>query len=146
MQEDCLTAELEFNVEFYDVDSMQIVWHGNYIKYFEKARCALLDKIGYGYLAMRDSGFVFPVTGVTAKYIGPLKMGDRVLARAVLEEYENCIKIRYELFNARTGERCTKGSSTQMAYDIAASSSRFSCPRIFIDKVEALLRKGDSPK
>jgi acyl-CoA thioester hydrolase len=141
MQKNCLTAELEFDVEFYDVDPMQIVWHGNYIKYFEKARCALLDKIGYGYLAMRDSGFAFPVTGVSVKYISPFKLGDRVRARAVLEEYENCIKIQYELFNARTGERCTKGASTQMTYDVAARVSRFICPQIFIDKVEALLKE-----
>jgi len=40
-------AEVELTVEFFDVDSMQIVWHGNYLKYMERARCALLDKIGY---------------------------------------------------------------------------------------------------
>ncbi|GHV80276.1 hypothetical protein AGMMS49944_20670 [Spirochaetia bacterium] len=114
MQKKYVSAELEFDVEFYDVDPMQIVWHGNYIKYFEKSRCALLDTIGYGYLAMRDSGFAFPVTGISAKYIGSFRLGDRVRARAVLEEYENCIKIKYELFNARTGELCTKGASTQM--------------------------------
>ena len=136
-----ISSELEFDVEFYDVDPMQIVWHGNYVKYFEKARCALLDKIGYGYLAMRDSGFAFPVTGISVKYISPFKMGDRVRARAILEEYENCIKIKYELFNARTGERCTKGDSTQMTYDIAANASRFVCPPVFIEKVEALLRE-----
>ncbi|GHV28178.1 thioesterase [Spirochaetia bacterium] len=146
MDTNYVSAELEFDVEFYDVDPMQIVWHGNYIKYFEKARCALLDTIGYGYLAMRDSGFAFPVTGISAKYIGSFRLGDRVRARAVLEEYENCIKIKYELFNARTGELCTKGSSTQMAYDIAAGASRFSCSQIFIEKVEALLREGGARK
>jgi acyl-CoA thioester hydrolase len=146
MQKNSLTAELEFGVEFYDVDPMQIVWHGNYIKYFEKARCALLDTIGYGYTRMRDSGFAFPVTGISVKYISPFKLGDRVRARAILDEYENCIKIKYELFNARTGELCTKGSSTQMAYDIAANTSRFSCPQIFIEKVEALLREGGARK
>ncbi|GHV54020.1 thioesterase [Spirochaetia bacterium] len=141
MQKNCLAADLEFNVEFYDLDPMQVVWHGNYIKYFEKARCALLDKIGYGYTVMRDTGFAFPVTGVQVKYISPLRMGDRVRARAILDEYENCLKIKYELFNVRTGELCTKGSSTQMVYDIAAAASRFTCPRVFIEKVEALLRQ-----
>jgi acyl-CoA thioester hydrolase len=142
MQKNVLTAELEFDVEFYDVDSMQIVWHGNYIKYFEKARCALLDKIGYGYKQMGDSGFAFPVTGISVKYISSFKFGDRVRAHAALDEYENCLKIKYELFKARTGELCTRGTSTQMAYDIAAAASRFACPQIFIEKVEALLREG----
>jgi len=36
-----LWAEVELTVEFFDVDSMQVVWHGNYLKYMERARCAL---------------------------------------------------------------------------------------------------------
>src|SRR5690625_7911324 len=37
---------IELTVTFYDVDSMDIVWHGHYLKYFEDARCCLLDEIG----------------------------------------------------------------------------------------------------
>jgi acyl-CoA thioester hydrolase len=141
MNNPVLSAEVEFDVEFYDVDSMQMVWHGNYIKYFEKARCALLNKIGYGYREMKDSGYAFPVTGISVKYITSLYFGNRVRAGAVLDEYENCLKIKYELFNAETGVLCTRGTSTQMAYDIAAGESCFACPRIFIDRVETLLRR-----
>ncbi|GHV95876.1 4-hydroxybenzoyl-CoA thioesterase [Spirochaetia bacterium] len=138
-----ISAEIEFTVEFYDVDSMEIVYHGNYIKYFEKARCALLNKIGYDYLAMKDSGWAFPVTGISARYISSLSFQDRVRARAILTEYENCIRIKYELYNAKTGQLCTKGESTQMAIDMAAGESRIVCPAIFTDKVEALLRQAD---
>jgi acyl-CoA thioester hydrolase len=140
---DChnLTEETEFTVEFYDVDSMDIVWHGNYVKYFEKARCALLDKIGYGYQEMRASGYAFPVTDLRLKFIRPLRFRERVLARAILEEYENRIRIKYELYNAGTGVLTTRGLSTQMAYDIAANDSCFECPRVFVDKVEALLSR-----
>ena len=35
---------VDFQVEFYDVDSMQVAWHGNYVKFMEVARCALLKK------------------------------------------------------------------------------------------------------
>jgi acyl-CoA thioester hydrolase len=136
-----LSADVIFKVEFYDVDSMDIVWHGNYIKYFEKARCALLDKIGYGYLSMKESGYAFPVTSITVKYLGPLKFAEKVRVRAILEEYENCLKIKYEIANAETGVVCTKGTSTQMAYDITAASSCFVCPQVFIEKVAVLLRE-----
>ena len=136
-----LTAEIEFSVEFYDVDSMMIVWHGNYIKYFEKARCALLDKIGYNYSDMRDTGWGFPVTSISAKYIHPLFFRDRVRARAILTEYENCIKIKYELYNAKTGTLCTRGESTQMAVDASTGESHIVCPEIFTQKVEALIKQ-----
>jgi acyl-CoA thioester hydrolase len=136
-----VSAEIEFTVEFYDVDSMCIVWHGNYIKYFEKARCALLNKIGYNYLQMEETGYQFPVTSVSAKYIGSFRFGERIRALAVLDEYENCIKIRYELRDAATGELRTRGNSTQMAVNAVTGESCFLCPKIFTDRVEALLRE-----
>jgi acyl-CoA thioester hydrolase len=88
---------------------------------------------------MKDSGYSFPVTEISAKYIKPLAFGQRVRARAILDEYENRLRIKYELYDAQTGILTTRGMSTQMAYDIAAESSCFICPQIFIDKVEALL-------
>jgi acyl-CoA thioester hydrolase len=138
-----VTTEIEFNVEFYDVDSMRIVWHGNYLKYFEKARCALLEKIGYNYSDMEESGWAFPVTGISLKYVNSLHFRDRVRARAILTEYENCIKIKYELYNAETGQICTKGDSTQMAINMVTGESSMVCPSVFTDKVEVLLRDGD---
>lgn len=42
----------EIEVPFFDVDAMHIVWHGNYVKYLETARCAFLSAIGYDYNEM----------------------------------------------------------------------------------------------
>jgi acyl-CoA thioester hydrolase len=137
-----ISAETEFTVEFYDLDPMQVVWHGNYIKYFELARRALLDKIGYGYREMEDSGYAFPVIDVSAKFVGSLKFNDRARIKAVLEEYENRLRLKYEIRNAETGALTTKGISTQMAYDIKAGESCFVCPRALIQKVEAMIQAG----
>ncbi|MDR3304333.1 MAG: acyl-CoA thioesterase [Treponema sp.] len=134
-----ISAEIEFNVEFYDLDPMQVVWHGNYIKYFEKARCALLDRIHYGYTQMVESGYAFPVTKIDVKYVGPFKMGARIRAKATLTEYENGLKIAYELYNAESGALCTKGSSSQMAFNLASLESCFASPKALIDKVEAFM-------
>jgi acyl-CoA thioester hydrolase len=136
-----ISVEIEFAVEFYDADPMRIVWHGNYIKYFEKARCALLNRIGYNYIQMEESGYQFPVTSISAKYVGSFRFGERVRALATLDEYENCLKIRYELRDAKTGELRTKGNSTQMAVNAATGESVFLCPKIFIDRVESLLKE-----
>jgi acyl-CoA thioester hydrolase len=141
-----LSAQVECAVEFYDVDSMEVVWHGNYVKYFEKARCALLDRIGCGYLVMKAAGYAFPVTDISLKFIKPLRFGERVRIKAVLDEYENRLRIKYELSRPDTGEITTRGMSTQMAYNIAAQDSCFVCPRFFTDKVESLLAQGGGPE
>lgn len=137
-----LSAEVEFKVDFFEVDSMKIVWHGNYINYFERARCALLDKIGYNYIAMEDSGYSYPVVDVRIKYVRSLHFGDTCRAKATLAEYENMIKIQFELYNAKTGKLTTKGSVTQMCIDTRTGETQFVLPKVWTEKVEKLLANG----
>lgn len=134
-----LFTETKFRVEFYDVDSMEVVWHGNYVKYMEIARCDLLNKIGYGYKEMVASGYVFPVATMNLKYIRSLYFGKEYIIKAVLTEYENRIKIKYEIRDAETGEITTKAESTQMAMKMDSNEAQFVCPEIFTDKVKALI-------
>lgn len=141
METGLLSEEISFNVEFYDVDSMRVVWHGNYVKYMEKARCALLDKIGYGYLQMVETGYAFPVIDIKVKYVRSLFFGDRAKVKATLIEYENRIKIRYEIYNEKTGVLTTKAESTQMAVKMPSMESLFECPEVFTKKVEKLLNE-----
>lgn len=138
-----LSNEIEFAVDFNDCDPMKIVWHGNYINYFERARCALLNKIGYNYIDMEESGFLFPVTEVKCKYMKSLRFGDICRAKATLTEYENMIKISFELYNAKTGELTTKGTVSQMCIRASDGETQFFCPKIFTDKVEKLLNQVD---
>ena len=133
-------AEAEFSVEFYDLDPMQVVWHGNYFNYFEIGRRALLEKIDYSYSDMEESGFLFPVIDASAKYLGSLRFRDHAKVKAILIEYENRLRIQYEIRNLQTGVLTTKGLSTQMAFDIKAGESCFVCPKILTDKVEALVK------
>jgi acyl-CoA thioester hydrolase len=88
---------------------------------------------------MEESGFAFPVTKISAKYIGSLHYKERAKIKAILVEYENMLRIRYEICNAQTGQIITKGVSTQMAYDIKAEKSCFECPEILIKKVVSLI-------
>lgn len=130
----------DFTVEFYDVDSMDVVWHGNYVKFMEVGRCALLDDIGYGYKEMVADGYVFPVTDIKLKYKISLKFGEKCSIRSTLTEYENCMKISYEIFNSK-GELAAKGSTTQMAVKISTGESKFTCPELFVERVEKKIGK-----
>jgi acyl-CoA thioester hydrolase len=134
-------AEAEITVEFYDLDPMRVVWHGNYINYFEIGRRMLLQKLGYDYYEMEQSGYVFPVIEVSAKYLDSLRYKDRAIVKAILVEYENCLRVKYEIRNAETGVVTTKGLSTQMAFNVNTNESCFVCPQIFLDKVEDFIRR-----
>ena len=136
-----ISEEMIFKVEFYDVDSMRVAWHGNYVKFIERGRCALLDKIGYGYLQMVDDGHAFPVTELKIKYVRSLAFGEEARIKASLIEYENRLKIRYEIYNAKTGVLATKAESTQMAVKMETGETCFVCPEKLIARVEALLKQ-----
>ncbi|EHK70438.1 4-hydroxybenzoyl-CoA thioesterase domain-containing protein [Pseudomonas psychrotolerans L19] len=134
-----LQVEVEMQIPFFDVDMMEIAWHGHYVKYLEVARCALLDRLGHNYLQMRESGYGWPVIDLQIRYIRPLLFQQRVRVKADLVEWENRLKLNYLISDAATGERLTRASTVQVAVDMASREMQLASPRVFIDAVERAL-------
>ena len=132
-----LTAEVEIKVPFEDGDPMGVTWHGNYFRYLERARCELLDKIGYGYIAMMESGYSWPIVDTRIKFVRTTVFQQRIRVVATLAEYENRLKIEYEISDVETGERVTKGYTIQVAVDNATQELCFVSPPILFEKVRA---------
>lgn len=130
-----ISFELSFQVEFYDVDSMGVVYHGNYPKYFDMARSHLLDKIGYGYKAMERDGFAFPVITMDIKYIKPLYFGDVATIKVCLVEFRDYLAFKYEVRNA-SGQITTKGSTKQVAVKWATMETQYESPATLVGLVE----------
>lgn len=122
--------EVPLTIPFHDVDSLGIAWHGHYAKYFEIARCALLDGLGYGYDAMRDSGYSWPVIDMHVRYVKPMRFNQRVTVRATLREWENRLLIHY-LITDQDGRRLTKGTTSQVAVDMNGEMQFVSPPVLF---------------
>ncbi len=131
-----LQAQVELTVPFFDVDMLEVVWHGHYVKYFEEARCALLDKLGHNYRHMREAGYAWPVIDLQLRYIRGAQFGQKIIVRADLVEWENRLKIHYLITDATTGERMTRGSSVQVAVEIATREMLLASPRVFVEAVE----------
>ena len=89
------SAEADIQVQFFDLDPMEIVWHGHYVKYLEMARCSLLDTIDYNYVQMKASGYVWPVIDLHLRYIDSARFGQRLKVHAEIVEWENRLKIDY---------------------------------------------------
>ncbi|WP_337057537.1 acyl-CoA thioesterase [Pseudomonas sp. USHLN015] len=134
-----IQAEVEILVPFFDVDMMEVVWHGHYVKYLEVARCALLDKLDHNYSQMRDAGYAWPIIDLQLRYIRGARFGQRIVVRADLVEWENRLKINYLITDAATGERLTRGSSVQVAVEIATREMLLASPKVFLEAVERAL-------
>jgi len=71
-----LTDRIEIKVRFGEVDSMRIVWHGNYLKYFEDGRESFGAKYKIGYLDVHNYNVMIPIVKTTCDYKKPLVYGD----------------------------------------------------------------------
>jgi acyl-CoA thioester hydrolase len=128
-------AEVEVQVAFYDLDPMNIVWHGHYARYLETARCALMESIQYSYTQMRESGYAWPVVDMRLRYISPARLGQWVKVRAEIVEWEHRLGIRYLVTDALNGKRINRASTTQVAVDQATGEMCFVSPRILFEKL-----------
>lgn len=129
----------EVLVPFYDVDSMEIVWHGHYVKYFEDARCQMLQELDYNYATMRSSGYAWPVVDMRIKYIKPAQFNRRICIKARLVEWEIRLKIEYVIIDLDSGETLTKGYTVQVAVDMAAGEMCFATPAPFRERLATRL-------
>ena len=128
-------TSIDLQIPFHDVDMMEVVWHGHYVKYFEIARCALLEKIDYNYPQMRDSGFVWPIIDLSIRYARPAVFGQTITVKAQIVEWENRLKINYLITDKGTGARLTKGHSVQVAVDLATKEMCFVSPSVLLEKL-----------
>jgi acyl-CoA thioester hydrolase len=128
-------AAVILQIPFHDVDSMEVVWHGHYVRYLEIARCALLDKIDYNYLQMKASGYVWPVIDLHIRYAKPSIFNQNIKVIASVQEWENRLKINYLITDNQTGHRLTRASSTQVAVDLKTGEMCLASPTILFQKL-----------
>ncbi|HIV73215.1 MAG TPA: acyl-CoA thioesterase [Candidatus Aquabacterium excrementipullorum] len=121
---------------------MDVVWHGNYVKYLEIARNALMARFDYDYPQMKESGYAWPIVDMRLKYVRSLVYGQKVRIRARIVEWENRLKIDYQVRCADSGEVLTKAHSIQVAVDIATREMCWVCPPVLLDKLGVRARTG----
>lgn len=135
-----LTVRYPITVHFYDVDPMNVVWHGNYLKFFEVARYALLEQLKYNYQQMKESGYVWPIVDFQIKYIRPVALHQKIIVEVQLLEYENRLKIGYRIYDEQSNELLTKAKSIQVAVNEKSFEMEFESPQVLIERVKEVMK------
>jgi len=124
-----VSTSVTLKVPYYDVDLMQIVWHGNYLKYFEVARQALFKKCGVDMQCYTgNSKYVFPVVRSSVKHISPLRFDDEFTCTAILKEVRVRIVLDFEIKLTSDGRLCATGRSEQVAVRLPEMEMAFQIP------------------
>ena len=123
------SCEVDIKVPFHDLDPMNIVWHGNLMKYFDVARFALLDRCG---IDLQDyfekTGHLFPIIKTATKHIVALRNRDELLCKVTVLDARVKIVMDFEI--RRKGENliCARGRSEQVAVRYPQMEMMFEIP------------------
>ena len=132
------SIELEIAVSFYDLDPMQIVWHGNYLKYMDDARGVLFDSLGVDLFGLYEkTRHIYPIIKTAVKHVYPLRHKDVIICKATLVEAKYKIIVDFEIRLKSDAKICARGRSEQVAVKMPEMEMLMMIP----DEVRELLEK-----
>ena len=110
-----LMTKTLIRVRFSEVDSMGVVWHGQYIKYFEDGREDFGNKYRINYLDFYNLGILIPIIKISCNYKKPLIYGDTAMVETRFVDCEAAkIQYNYIIYNNKNHEIVATGSSIQV--------------------------------
>ena len=129
-----LISNKELAVRFSETDAMGVVWHGNYLRYFEDARENFGKIFNIEYTYIHAQGFFVPITESSIKHKNIITYGDRIEIRTKFI-YNKAAKIEfhYEIFNLTTNKISATGTSIQVFIDANSRDMILSKPHFFIE-------------
>ena len=105
-------------VRFSETDAMGIVYHTNYIVWFEVGRGEYMRQQDGDYARWEAGGYYLPVIEVQARYLAPARYGDLVKVRTRVEEARSRqVTFVYEVVMAETGQLLATGRTKHVCVD-----------------------------
>ncbi|WP_335965162.1 acyl-CoA thioesterase [Galbibacter sp. PAP.153] len=127
-----ISYTIKVRVRFVETDPLGIVWHGNYIQYFEDGREAFGRHHGISYLDQKRNGYTTPIVKSTSEHKRPLRYGDTATVKTIFVDSPAAKLIfRYEVFNEQNELVCT-GSTVQVFVNDSGDLS-LNMPEFFIE-------------
>lgn len=109
--------EIQIRVRYSETDQMSVVYHGNYVQYFEVGRVEWLRNKGISYKWMEENGVMLPVVSLSMNYKKPAHYDELLTLRTILKNRSTVkIEFDYELYNEKE-ELLTTGNSILVFVD-----------------------------
>lgn len=110
-----LSYTFEQAVKFSEVDSMSVLWHGHYVRYFEDGREAWGQHHGLTYLDVANAGFFIPIVSLSCEHFAPLEYGDTaVIETTFVDSPAAKIFFDYVIYRKRDRATVATGHTTQV--------------------------------
>ena len=111
-------VDLPVRASYRDTDQMAVVYHANYLVYFEMGRVEWLRQHGMSYRTMEQRGVLIPLTSASLEFKRPAHFDDLLVVRTRLAEITRVrLRLGYELL--RDGELLATGETAHVFADPA---------------------------
>ena len=108
-----MVTEAQLRVRYAETDAMGIVYHTNYIVWFEVGRGEFFRHQGMDYADWERQAISFPVSELGARYLAPARYGDLIVVRTwVRERRSRSVTFAYEVLLSETNRQLATGQST----------------------------------
>ena len=87
--------QIQVRVRYSETDQMGVVYHGNYIPYFEIGRVEWLRNKGVSYKSLEESGIALPIGSMTVNYKKPARYDDLLTVKTTFKQYSS-VKIEFD--------------------------------------------------
>jgi len=127
-----ITTTTQIIVKFSDCDALQMVWHGNYIKYFEDGREDFGRKHQLGYWEIyKQSNLAIPLIHVDCDYKKFVGLGETITVESTyIETPAAKIIFEYKIFNEKNELVCT-GKTIQVFVDALTKELLITVPPFY---------------
>lgn len=113
-----LKASKVLDIRFSEVDSMNVVWHGSYMLYFEDARELFGEKYGLTYIGYFDHGYFAPLVEMNFQWKKPIKYGMHPRIDIIYRPTEAAkVVFDYEIYDTEDESLIATGHSVQVFMD-----------------------------
>lgn len=109
-----IQSRAEVIVRYAETDMMGVVYHGNYLPWFEIGRTTMMRELGLPYRELEEQGYHLPVLEMGAKYLRPALYDDTVTILTTVRE-KPLLRIRLE-YEVRRGEELLATGFTVHAF------------------------------
>ncbi len=137
-----LIDRYQFPVRFSETDAMQVVWHGEYIRYFENGRESFgRHYSGLAYKDYYDNGVFAPIVDVHCEYKLPLTFGEEAIVETrYIDTKAAKIEFEYTVYRASDGAIAATGSSIQVFIDGKTRELELENPKFYLDWKERWIK------
>jgi acyl-CoA thioester hydrolase len=111
----CTICETTLRVRYAETDQMSVVYHSNYLIWFEVGRVELLRQLGFSYREMEQDGINLPVVEAKCRYKHPACYDDELTIRTRLSQMRSSLlRFHYEVVRKSDGRLLAEGETAHV--------------------------------